>query len=146
MTFEPHTGVVIVCNQKVFLLLQNGAFQLQLKGSEIIEVSQMIFCMPFFDILKPFSQLKMLKITVKVHSFPGYEAMYTLTCTSFTDYNKSQQFLQVMKRFAENLTSWLIIISVYLKTKLNSMAVVCKRTIPTERPLLVGEVSANLCG
>jgi hypothetical protein len=31
------------------------------------------------------------------------------------------------------------------KTK-NSMAVVSKRTIPTERPPLVGEVSANLCG
>jgi hypothetical protein len=32
-----------------------------------------------------------------------------------------------------------------LKKKLNSVAVVRKRTIPTERPLLVGEV-ANLCG
>jgi hypothetical protein len=30
--------------------------------------------------------------------------------------------------------------------KLNSEAVVCRRTIPTERPTLVGEVSANLCG
>jgi hypothetical protein len=29
--------------------------------------------------------------------------------------------------------------------KLNSVAVVRKRTMPTERPLLVGEVSANLC-
>jgi hypothetical protein len=30
--------------------------------------------------------------------------------------------------------------------KLNSVAVVRKRTIPTERPPLVGEVSANFCG
>jgi hypothetical protein len=30
--------------------------------------------------------------------------------------------------------------------KLNSVAVVRKRTISTERPPLVGEVSANLCG
>jgi hypothetical protein len=30
--------------------------------------------------------------------------------------------------------------------KLNSVAVVRKRTIPTERRPLVGEVSANLCG
>jgi hypothetical protein len=29
--------------------------------------------------------------------------------------------------------------------KTNSVAVVRKRTIPTERPPLVGEVSANLC-
>jgi hypothetical protein len=32
------------------------------------------------------------------------------------------------------------------KKKLNSVAVVRKRTIPTERPPLVGEVSVNLCG
>jgi hypothetical protein len=30
--------------------------------------------------------------------------------------------------------------------KLNSVAIVRKRTIPAERPPLVGEVSANLCG
>jgi hypothetical protein len=29
--------------------------------------------------------------------------------------------------------------------KLNSMALVCKRTIPTEGPLLAGKVSANFC-
>jgi hypothetical protein len=33
-----------------------------------------------------------------------------------------------------------------LKTKLNSVAVVRKRTIPTKRPSLVGEVTANFCG
>jgi hypothetical protein len=32
------------------------------------------------------------------------------------------------------------------KKKLNSVAVVRKRNIPTERPPLVGEVNANLCG
>jgi hypothetical protein len=30
--------------------------------------------------------------------------------------------------------------------KLNSVALVRKRTIPTERPPLVGEVSDNFCG
>jgi hypothetical protein len=41
----------------------------------------------------------------------------------------------------------LAIIDIILKKKkLNSVALVRKRTIPTERPLLVGEVSANLCG
>jgi hypothetical protein len=33
-----------------------------------------------------------------------------------------------------------------LKKKLNSMVWVRERTIPTERPPLVGEVIANLCG
>jgi hypothetical protein len=33
-----------------------------------------------------------------------------------------------------------------IEQKLNSVAVVRKRTIPTERPPLVGEVSVNLCG
>jgi hypothetical protein len=28
----------------------------------------------------------------------------------------------------------------------NSVALVCERTIPTERKLLVAEVSANFCG
>jgi hypothetical protein len=32
------------------------------------------------------------------------------------------------------------------KKKLNPVVVVLKRTIPIERPPLVGEVSANLCG
>jgi hypothetical protein len=32
------------------------------------------------------------------------------------------------------------------KTKLNSVALVRKWTIPTERPPHVGEVSANFCG
>jgi hypothetical protein len=30
--------------------------------------------------------------------------------------------------------------------KNNSVARVCERTIPTERPSLVGEVGANFCG
>jgi hypothetical protein len=34
----------------------------------------------------------------------------------------------------------------FLKKKLNSVALVRERTIPTERPALVGEVSANFCG
>jgi hypothetical protein len=33
-----------------------------------------------------------------------------------------------------------------LYTELNTVALVRKRTIPTERPPLVGEVSANFCG
>ena len=33
-----------------------------------------------------------------------------------------------------------------LVTKLNSVALVRERTIPTERPPPVGEVSANFCG
>jgi len=32
------------------------------------------------------------------------------------------------------------------QTKLNSVALVRERTIPTERPPPVGEVSANFCG
>jgi hypothetical protein len=35
---------------------------------------------------------------------------------------------------------------IYEQNKTNSMALVCKRTMPTERLQLVGEVSANVCG
>jgi hypothetical protein len=31
-------------------------------------------------------------------------------------------------------------------SKLNSVALVRERTTPTKRPLLIGEVSANVCG
>jgi len=43
----------------------------------------------------------------------------------------------------------LIYIYIYIyiyKLKLNSVALVRERTIPTERPPPVGEVSANFCG
>jgi hypothetical protein len=40
----------------------------------------------------------------------------------------------------------IIIVIITAKTKLNSVAVVRKWNIPTERPPLFGEVSANLCG
>ena len=40
----------------------------------------------------------------------------------------------------------LIIVVLITKTKLNSVALVRERTIPTERPPPVGEVSANICG
>jgi hypothetical protein len=33
-----------------------------------------------------------------------------------------------------------------IKLKTNSVAQVLERSIPTERPYLVGEVSANFCG
>jgi hypothetical protein len=36
--------------------------------------------------------------------------------------------------------------SIYNNIKLNSVALVRERTIPTERPPPVGEVSANFCG
>ena len=40
----------------------------------------------------------------------------------------------------------LYILPKYIFTKLNSVALVRERTIPTERPPPVGEVSANFCG
>jgi hypothetical protein len=41
----------------------------------------------------------------------------------------------------------LLLLLLVLLTKLtNSVALVRERTIPTERPPLVGEVSANFCG
>jgi hypothetical protein len=39
----------------------------------------------------------------------------------------------------------ILMLNLYLK-KINSVALVRKRTIPAERPPLVGEVSANFCG
>jgi len=43
-------------------------------------------------------------------------------------------------------TNWCTYIKLHIKLKLNSVALVRERTIPTERPPPVGEVSANFCG
>jgi hypothetical protein len=68
-----------------------------------------------------------------------------------------------MKTFCNNVNNFLLFYSTALKPNIfyvpyylpyfvlhhytkNSVAVVRKRTIPTERPPLVGEVSANLWG
>ena len=40
----------------------------------------------------------------------------------------------------------MMMIIIIIITKLNSVALVRTRTIPTERPPPVGEVSANFCG
>jgi hypothetical protein len=45
-----------------------------------------------------------------------------------------------------SLTHPRTILLVVLETKLNSVAVVSKQNIPTERSPLVGEVSSNFCG
>jgi hypothetical protein len=54
----------------------------------------------------------------------------------------NERFFQSGNPFMHNNAE----INNYLVTKLNSVAVVRKQTIPTERPPLVGEVSSNLCG
>jgi len=55
-----------------------------------------------------------------------------------------------LKPQSNNLTNSVVaeveVLNVKKKTKLNSVALVRERTIPTERPPLVGEVSANFCG
>ena len=40
----------------------------------------------------------------------------------------------------------MMVVVVMIKKKKNSVALVRERTIPTERPPPVGEVSANFCG
>jgi hypothetical protein len=52
---------------------------------------------------------------------------------------------QMRKRKIKQLNKKYIIAN-HIKLKLNSVALVRKRTIPTERPPHVGEVSANFCG
>jgi hypothetical protein len=53
--------------------------------------------------------------------------------------------IKINKNLTAEVSGWKNCITLY-KKKVNSVAVVRKRTIPTERPPLVGEVSANLCG
>jgi len=76
-----------------------------------------------------------------------YEPSYRATKSAY----KVQGLLKPDKNISLN-TSWtldMIHIKVVEKIetrKLNSVALVRTRTIPTERPPPVGEVSANFCG
>jgi hypothetical protein len=47
---------------------------------------------------------------------------------------------------SNQVRSWHISVDVAIRLKINSVALVRKRTIPTDRPPLVGEVTAKLCG
>jgi len=51
-----------------------------------------------------------------------------------------------LDRAAPGIGSWPVYTKLNLLAKLNSVALVRTRTIPTERPPPVGEVSANFCG
>jgi hypothetical protein len=64
-----------------------------------------------------------------------YSLLFSILAT-FTDY-----FITL-----HNTINGLLRVYHIPKTKLNSVALVRERTIPTERPPLVGEVSANVCG
>jgi hypothetical protein len=58
------------------------------------------------------------------------------------------EILLIILIYILHLSFKLILFVIYLLTYLvtHSMALVRKRTIPTDRPPLVGEVSANFCG
>jgi hypothetical protein len=49
-------------------------------------------------------------------------------------------------KYLTQLFNATLLLNYFPKKKLNSMVLVRERTIPTERPPLVGEVIANLCG
>jgi hypothetical protein len=57
------------------------------------------------------------------------------------------QYVRNYNKLCHRLKIVLTPCQIYLKINLkNSVALVCERTIPTERPPLVGEVSTNFCG
>jgi hypothetical protein len=69
-----------------------------------------------------------------------------MKCTLISFHRKAghNHDINLAGRFFENVFKYL---GTAVKTKkLNSMVGVRKRTIPTERPPLVGEVIANFCG
>jgi hypothetical protein len=73
----------------------------------------------------------MPKLTVALRNFANAPKNVTI---------KTQKYVFI-RRFV-----WPFVLKLVLKLKLNSVALVRERTIPTERPPPVGEVSANFCG
>jgi len=77
-----------------------------------------------------------------------HEISSTRTKTLYTSslYNKKVYNLMMADIEAETLVVKTSYVEHLLNLNLNSVALVRERTIPTERPPPVGEVSANFCG
>jgi hypothetical protein len=72
------------------------------------------------------------------HIIIDHASMKAMNCLAFQHFPVCNDFL---------IPLWYYVsITVNTKTKLKSMVWVHERTIPTERPPLVGEMSANFCG
>jgi hypothetical protein len=90
--------------------------------------------------------------TITLYAYNEHEDRGRLsTKQGFTDVNKKSPALHAVishSNPAHTFISYSSMVSfnINAKLKLNSMALVRERTIPTERPPPVGEVSANYCG
>jgi len=62
------------------------------------------------------------------------------------NYNTATDFRQYLCEVSFHTKSHSNTVILFHFNKLNSVALVRERTIPTERPPPVGEVSANFCG
>jgi len=69
-----------------------------------------------------------------------------LTLHSFLMSSEPRPGWAFFDKIKSDLMDIFSIVCVIFYTKLNSVALVRERTIPTERPPPVGEVSANFCG
>jgi hypothetical protein len=116
-------------------------------------------------LLKIYHNIKIFSFTLKGHnvhpifrSQGQYIGMLDVRELSGTDVGWPQLIRKCVDKQRSALTDWRIIfncnlivhcflpIIVHFQTKKNSVASVRKRIIPTERPPLVGEVSANFSG
>jgi hypothetical protein len=105
-----------------------------------------------------YDPLKRRLIFNRLHSIMSQKTtaskLFVSECTAppCSDYKiTSRTTVSSMYRIARSFTTHThththIYIYIYIYIKLNSMVWVHERTIPTERPPLVGEVIANLCG
>jgi len=73
----------------------------------------------------------------KYFTVPAYELFARVEQVNFIAHDSDQLIIQAQKHLSKK--------GFWRKT-LNSVALVRTRTIPTERPPPVGEVSANFCG
>ena len=71
---------------------------------------------------------------------------HNLAKTTTDKQNKYQELGNEICAMWKQKAAQVIPLVISSKTKLNSVALVRERTIPTERPPPVGEVSANFCG
>jgi hypothetical protein len=69
-------------------------------------------------------------------------------CIVILTLGKLYNFIEICVRYFDNsiMRNCEFVLYSLTRTEKNSVALVRERTVPTERPPLVGEVSANFCG
>ena len=105
------------------------------------------FCVVWYFIIDIVYHLGLHDPVYRIKAISGQQAHYSYVHTYANISSNIPHICAIHSLTEDAIAVSLTDVNYYTKlTKLNSVALVRERTIPTERPPPVGEVSANFCG